>query len=173
MGTGTHGEIHSVAREILHSPPHLEQEGERLLRGTKRLYAGEVAQWQQVEDEGCEIEETACSLRETGEYDGFHTAPDEESDESGTETSHRRRRMLAGHHKEFIGEGPRDSRKKTSTVLWRWGEWTVQAHLHPVPILWSRGKVNKLKKTMARGKTRAQRGAQMPRHGPGGYKPGR
>ena len=41
------GEVHAVARHLLNSPPHLEQEGESLLRGTKRLLAGEVVQWEQ------------------------------------------------------------------------------------------------------------------------------
>ena len=33
---------------------------------------------------------------------------DTSSEESGTPTSHRRRRLLAEHHTDFIGEDPRD-----------------------------------------------------------------
>ena len=59
------GEVHTVARHLLHSPPHLEHEGESLLRGTKRLLVGEVAQWeQQVQDEEREVEETTIALHE-------------------------------------------------------------------------------------------------------------
>ena len=101
-------EIHTVARRLLHSLPHLERDGESLRRGTKRLLAGEVAQWeQQVQEEVMEIEETALALQETGEFD---TAMDEEASQgSRTDTSHRRRRALAAHHKHFIGEDPTES----------------------------------------------------------------
>ena len=37
---------------------------------------------------------------------------EETSQDSGTDTSHRRRRMLAAHHKEFIGEDPREPERE-------------------------------------------------------------
>ena len=53
------GEIYSIAREILDSPPHhLEQEGDQFFRGTKRLHAGEVVEWEQAtQEENQEVEE--------------------------------------------------------------------------------------------------------------------
>ena len=99
------GEVLFIARQILNPPPHLEQEGDQLLRGTKRLNAKKVAQWEQeIQEEDREVEETALSLRETGAEAGFPNTREDTSDESGTPTSHRRRRLLAAHHKEFIGE---------------------------------------------------------------------
>ena len=53
-----------------------------------------------------EIEETALALQETGEYE---TLRDEEDQSSGTDTSHRRRRAMAAHHKDYIGEDPKES----------------------------------------------------------------
>ena len=38
------GEVHSIARTVLLSPPHLELEGKQLQRGSKRLHGGDVAQ---------------------------------------------------------------------------------------------------------------------------------
>ena len=61
-------EVHTVAWQILHSTPQLENEGESLERGTKRLYAGEVAQWEQhMQDEETEVEEASMALLATGE----------------------------------------------------------------------------------------------------------
>ena len=81
----TAAEVHTVARQLLHTLPHLEHEGESLQRGTKRLLAGEVAQWQQqVQEEEMKIEETALALRETGEGATFRD--EEEGQSSGTDT---------------------------------------------------------------------------------------
>ena len=96
-------EIHTIARHLLHHPD-LQDEGENLRQGTKRLLPGEIAQWEHhVQDEEQEVEEIAVSLAKTGEE--AH-----QSDERGSPVNsadlHRRRRELAAHHKEFVGEDP-------------------------------------------------------------------
>ena len=59
--------IHSVAMEILHSPPHLQAEGEQLRRGEKRLHAEEVVQWEQtLQDGDQELAELEFANGETG-----------------------------------------------------------------------------------------------------------
>ena len=96
-------EIHTIARHLLHQPD-LQEEGDNLRQGTKRLLPGEIAQWEQhVQDEEQEAEEMAMSLAETGEE------PPQSSERKSLASSadpHRRRRELAAHHKEFIGEDP-------------------------------------------------------------------
>ena len=83
-------EVHTVARQILHSTPQLENEGESLERGTKRLYAGEVAQWEQhMQDEETEVEEATMALLETGEAT---TLMEEESKAPGQTTTCRKRK---------------------------------------------------------------------------------
>ena len=60
------GEIHSVARHLLHQR-QLEDEGDQLQRGTKRLSAAEVVQWKRhLADNEQEEEETAMTMMETG-----------------------------------------------------------------------------------------------------------
>ena len=96
------GEIHRIARHLLCHQQHLQEEGELLHRGTKRLSAEEVVQWeQQVREEEQEVEETAMTLEETG---GEDMPESDAHSPTSTANSHRRRRMLAMHHKEFIGE---------------------------------------------------------------------
>ena len=97
------GEIHSVARHLLHQR-QLEDEGDQLQRGTNRLSAAEVVQWERhLADNEQEEEETAMTMMETGGEE-----PSEEGSQDSTPDSHRRRRLLTAHHKDFIGE---DSRK--------------------------------------------------------------
>ena len=116
-------EIHTVARHLLHQP-QLQEEGESLHRGTKRLLVGEVAQWeQQVQQEELEVEETAMSLIETG---GEATLRDEgQSSTPSSASSHRRRRALAEHHKDFIGEDTEGI--DDESCLMRWGGTSLQA----------------------------------------------
>ena len=96
------GEIHRIAGHLLCHQQHLQEEGESLHRGTKRLSAEEVVQWeQQVREEEQEVEETAMTLEETGGEDMLES---DAHSPTSTANSHRRRRMLAMHHKEFIGE---------------------------------------------------------------------
>ena len=95
--------LDSVARHLLHQR-QLEDEGDQLRRGTKRLSAAEVVQWERhLADNEQEEEETAMTMMETGGEE-----PSEEGSQDSTPDSHRRRRLLAAHHKDFIGE---DSRK--------------------------------------------------------------
>ena len=96
------GEIHRIARHLLCHQQHLQEEGGSLYRGTKRLSAEEVVQWeQQVREEEQEVEDTAMTLEETGRED----MPESDArSPTSTANSHRRRRMLAMHHKEFSGE---------------------------------------------------------------------
>ena len=96
------GEIHRIARHLLCHPEHLREDGESLNRGTKRLSAEEVVQWEQhVRKEEQEVEEAAMSMAETG---GEDTHESDAHSPVSTANSHRRWRMLAMHHKEFIGE---------------------------------------------------------------------
>ena len=97
------GEIHRIARHLLCHQETLHEEGESLHRGTKRLCAEEVVQWEQHvrEEEQEEEEEAAMSMVETGGEDAHET---DVNSPASTVNSHRRRRLLAIHHKEFIGE---------------------------------------------------------------------
>ena len=98
------GEIHSVARHLLHQR-QLEDEGDQLQRGTKRLSAAEVVQWERhLADNEQEEEDTATTMMETGGEE-----PSEEGSQDSTPDSHRRRRLLAAHHKDFIVEDGRKS----------------------------------------------------------------
>ena len=93
------GEIHNIARHILYRS-QLEEEGEQLQRGTKRLSAAEIIQWEHhIEDEEQEEEEATATLMEAGE----EPRPEDDT-RSSTPNSHRRRRLLAAHHQDFIGE---------------------------------------------------------------------
>ena len=96
-------EIHTIARQLLHQPD-LQDEGDNLRQGTKRLLSGEIAQWEQhVQDEEQEAEEMAMSLAETGEET---PQTNEGGSPASSADSHRRRRELAARHKEFVGEDP-------------------------------------------------------------------
>ena len=98
------GEIHIVARYLLHQR-QLEDEGDQLQTGTKRLSAAEVVQWERhLADNEQEEEKTAMRMMETGGKE-----PSEESSQDSTLDSHRRRRLLAAHDKDFIGEDGRKS----------------------------------------------------------------
>ena len=110
------GEIHSVARHLLHQR-QLESEGDQLQRGTKRLSAAEVVQWERhLADNEQEEEETAMTMMETGGEE-----PSEEGSQDSTHDSHRRRRLLAAHHKETsLGKIAKSQTMKT--VSWRWGD---------------------------------------------------
>ena len=112
------GEIHRIARQLLCHQQHLQEEGESLSRGIiiKRLSAEEVVQWeQQVRDEEDEVTETAMSLEETGGEDAQER---DAHSPTSTANSHRRRRMLPMHHKEFIGEDR--GTRTTNTASWPW-----------------------------------------------------
>ena len=101
------GEIHRIARHLLCHQEHLHEEGESLHRGTKRLSAEEIVQWEQhVREEEQEEEEAAMSMVETGGEEAQET---DVNSPASTVNSHRCRRLLAIHHKEFIGEDNGDT----------------------------------------------------------------
>ena len=121
------GEIHNIARHILQQS-QLEEEGEQLQRGTKRLSAAEVAQWERhIADEEQEEEEATATLMETGEE------PRSEDDtRSSTPNSHRRRRLLAAHHQDFIGED--GERSDDEQCLMAMGRYTSSSSSQDEPL---------------------------------------
>ena len=120
-------EIHNIARHILHQS-QLEEEGEQLQRGTKRLSAAEVAQWERhIAGEEQEEEEATATLMETGEE------PRSEDDtRSSTPNSHRRRRLLAAHHQDFIGED--GERSDDEQCLMTMGRYTSSSSSQDKPL---------------------------------------
>ena len=121
------GEIDNIARHILQQS-QLEEEGEQLQRGTKRLSAAEVAQWERhIADEEQEEEEATATLMETGEE------PRSEDDtRSSTPNSHRRRRLLPAHHQDFIGED--GERSDDEQCLMAMGRYTSSSSSQDEPV---------------------------------------